>query len=165
MKQAAWLKTQPAPMSIKQCLAYADQTLSGPPKKSHIERAEPRGVLLGRFVVQPLSLLPAVNVFKDMKPWMRTRVRDKAKAFMLPQLAAVRSMKTLPGRPMVRAIRFSSSEPDHDNAWTKVAIDRLVEFRIVQDDRPSMLNLKSWWEEAPRGQGFCYFEIWSGDSP
>lgn len=164
MKQAAWLKTQPAPMSIAQCLVYADQTLSGPPKKAHIERAEPRGVLLCRFVVRPLSLLPAVNVFKDMKPWMRTKVRDRARAVILPQIAPLRCGFCLAGRPMVRAIRFSSCEPDHDNAWTKVAIDRLKDLNIILDDRPSLLNLKAWWEYAPPRRGFALFEIYSGDA-
>jgi hypothetical protein len=81
---------------------------------------------------------------------------------------------------MIRAIRFSSTEGDVDNGWTKLAIDRLTVrsnkrkladdrltvlskgLGIIEDDRPSKLNLKVWWEYAPAGKGFGYFEIWSG---
>lgn len=80
----------------------------------------------------------------------------------------------LPGRPMVRAIRFSSVEPDATAAWFKTGVDVLLPPRkrgsrmvaglgLLRDDRPSALELRSWWERVPRGEGFAVLEVWTGE--
>jgi hypothetical protein len=81
----------------------------------------------------------------------------------------------LPGRPMVRAIRFSSVEPDATASWFKTPIDVMLPPRkrgakfvaglgLLRDDRPSALELRSWWERVPKGRGFCVVELWSGEA-
>jgi hypothetical protein len=74
---------------------------------------------------------------------------------------------------MLRAIRFSSVEPDSTAAWWKEPADRLLPARlrggrvvpglgIIRDDRPSALEVRAWHERVGRGQGFALLEIWSG---
>jgi hypothetical protein len=78
------------------------------------------------------------------------------------------------GRPLLRAIRFSSVEPDSTAAWWKVPCDVLLPTRtrrgrtvagigLLRDDRPSALEVRAWWESVPRGEGFALIEIWSGE--
>jgi hypothetical protein len=137
------------------------------------------GDRLARFVV-PLELLPSNNPWGRLESWQKFSIIEKLRGHIAAQLAHLRSSMAipLPGRPMIRAIRFSSTEGDVDNGWTKLAIDRLTVrsnkrknaidtlrskgLGIIEDDRPSKLNLKVWWEYAPAGKGFGYFEIWSG---
>lgn len=150
-------------MTRSECLLYAKIALLDEPAKPHIERAEPRGELLGRFVIHPLALMPGVNPIKRMKGWQIAQAIKAVKGQMVPQIAALLGKGPLPGRPMIRAIRFSSTEPDDANGWTKFPIDRLKDFGIILDDRPSKLNLKVWWEPAPKLKGFSLFEIYGGD--
>jgi hypothetical protein len=80
----------------------------------------------------------------------------------------------LAGRPQVRAVRFSSVAPDATAAWHKTAVDvlrtprtragRLVPgLGVIDDDRPAMLELREWWEPAPKGEGFALIEVWTGE--
>ena len=77
----------------------------------------------------------------------------------------------LTGRPQVRAVRFSSVAPDHSSGWQKMALDCLLQPRmhagrrtaalgVLADDRPALLEVREWWEPAPRGQGGCLVEVW-----
>jgi hypothetical protein len=162
-------------------LDLASLTLRLPPRKDHIVRPESVGYRLARFVV-PLDLLPSNNPWGRLEGWQKADLIKKLRGHIAPQLSHLRSMPIpLQGRPMIRAIRFSSTEGDVDNGWTKLAIDRLTvrsnkrkladdrltvlskSLGVIGDDRPSKLNLKVWWEYAPAGKGFGYFEIWSGD--
>jgi hypothetical protein len=69
----------------------------------------------------------------------------------------------LDGRPWARAIRFSSREPDRDNSWSKIPIDRLTPkhggLGLIADDRPKVFSLHTWWEPAPPGSGFCLLDL------
>jgi hypothetical protein len=90
---------------------------------------------------------------------------------------------------MVRALRLSSVEPDRESGWSKVPVDRLcigkrqrprnlrpdvwralaarmppVGLGWLKDDRPSMLDLRAWWEPAPPRRGLVYLELWTGEA-
>jgi hypothetical protein len=79
----------------------------------------------------------------------------------------------LTGRPQVRCVRFSAVAPDHSSGWQKTALDCLLQPRthagrrtaalgVLADDRPSLLEVRDWWEAAPKGQGGALIEVWSG---
>jgi hypothetical protein len=87
--------------------------------------------------------------------------------------AGVTAVTPLPGRPQLRAIRFSSTHSDDTSAWWKEPVDVLLPPRmrrgkridgigVLADDRPSLLETRSWWEKVKRGQGFALLELWSG---
>lgn len=70
------------------------------------------------------------------------------------------------GRPMIRAVRFSSVAPDARSSWQKYVVDRLSEkhdgLRFLRDDRPKDCEIVSWHEPAPPSRGFAYLEVWTG---
>jgi hypothetical protein len=124
-----------------------------------------------------------------MPSWARQRVKKSALALMLAQSGGRCAPAPLSGRPMARALRLSSVEPDRDSGWPKVPVDRLcvgkrqkpkhlrpevwralasrmppVGLGWLRDDRPSALDLRAWWEPAPPGQGLVYLELWTGDA-
>jgi len=68
--------------------------------------------------------------------------------------------RNIPAEPLERAeiacVRFSSSEPDHDNlvASFKPLIDGLVKARVIRDDKPSVIGSPNYtWERCKRGEG------------
>jgi hypothetical protein len=87
------------------------------------------------------------------------------------------AVKPLPGRPMVRAIRFSSCPTDVRSDWAKQAIDVLLPRRVrnysgmprpvsglglIRDDRPSACDVRCWGEFAPPKQGFVLISVFEG---
>lgn len=176
-------------------LAFADGVLSAPPAKPWIERYPGRGRLVLRFCL-PLAMAAPQNRSRHAEGWQRARERSSVLAAMAGQMTdqlkgpdgsiqrpmpwcpngkAIVPMyfAPLPGRPMVRAIRFSSVAPDATAAWHKVAIDCLRVPRtragktvpglgVLVDDRPAMLELREWWEPARKGEGGALVEVWSG---
>lgn len=165
-------KRPPPRFSIADCMAFASAALLVPPARPHIVRAAPVGKAIWQCVL-PLEFCPPINVFKDQPVWMRTKNRRRCRQMMLAQHGihcqeVLRRTEPLPGRPMVRAIRFSSVECDAHNGWTKIPIDRLTGkhggLGFLVDDRPTCVDLHPWWEPAPRGRGFCLIEVWSGET-
>jgi hypothetical protein len=89
---------------------------------------------------------------------------------------AIRPMWPTPreGRPMLRAIRFSSRQPDDTAAWWKGVGDvlqtprvlrsgrRCAGFGVLAGDSPRELETRAWGEYAAPGSGFGLVEIWSG---
>jgi len=168
--------------SIAACLDHADRTLAGPPRKVWIERVPGVGEMLARFVVQPLDLCKTTNQLERLPRWQKGKVAREIEEYIAPQLVHLRSGRLpLLGRPMIRAIRFSSREPDRTTDWSKIPIDvlsvrnarqrarqratsgrRAQGLGIIVDDRPACLDLRTWWEYAPAGRAFGYFEIWTG---
>jgi hypothetical protein len=168
--------------------ARARDVLSAPPARPHILRPEPTGELVGTWVL-PLELCPGLNALAEMPSWARAQVKRNALAVMLAQSGGQCAPAPLAGRPMVRALRLSSVEPDRDAGWPKVPVDRLcvgkrkrpknlrpevwralvtrmppVGLGWLRDDRPSALDLRFWWEPAPPGRGLVYVELRTGEA-
>lgn len=176
-------------------LAFADEVLSRPPARPWIERHEGRGELILRFAL-PLALAAPQNRSRHAQGWQLARERSAVLAAMAGQLVqqhagadgvcrsplawcrdgrAVRPMlrTPLPGRPQVRAVRFSSVFADDLANWAKVPIDvlRVPRMRagrvvpglgVITDDRPSALEVRAWCEGAPPGMGGVLLEAWTG---
>src|ERR1700678_4024779 len=177
-----------APFDNAAAAQRARATLTAPPTQTHILRPEPAGELVGTWAL-PLELCPTLNALAEMPSWARQQVKKNALALMLAQSGGRCAPGPLPGRPMVRALRLSSVEPDRDSGWPKVPVDRLcigkrkkpthlrpevwralasrvppVGLGWLRDDRPSALDLRAWWEPAPPGQGLVYLELWTGEA-
>lgn len=173
-------------------LAMADATLSSPPRWPWVERHAGKGERVLRFAL-PLALVPTEDCGRrNAAPWKYARARTSVLATMAGQLVAQATARglrigccadgrairptwwrPLTGRPMVRAIRFSSVAPDAGSGWQKVAIDclllprvhagkRTAALGVLIDDRPSLLEVREWCEYAPRGAGGALVEVWSG---
>ena len=151
--------------SISDCLKRASVTLSLPPTRPHIQRTRGEGELVARFAL-PLELCPTTNRTRHRQAWMLGKLKKDCFTQMWAQNGGRVRVYPLPGRPMVRAIRFSATEPDAYSDWAKIPIDRLCVrnkgLGFLRDDRPKDLNLFQWWEPAPRGEGFAYIEVWTG---
>lgn len=161
-------RVRPAPIDaawISSCLNRADAVLAAPIAKPHIVRVAPVGALVARFVL-PLDFCPSLNRFAELPSFARKRVKDQVATLMLVQQRFMRRLEPLPGRPFVRAIRFTSVEADRDASWCKVPVDRLTGkhggLGFIQDDRPSKLDLRTWWEPVPPKCGFVLLEVFSG---
>ena len=143
------------------------EILSRPPAKAHITRTPGKGRCLLRLAL-PLELCPTTNGTRHGAPWKLAMLKSGLLTVMLVQLRGQRCASPLPGRPMLRCIRFSSSEPDAFSDGFKMAIDRLIvgknRIGYLRDDRPSDCEVVQWWEYAPPGKGFAVLEIWSGES-
>lgn len=176
--------------STTDCLSYAAHTLSGPTARPWIERVPGIGRLVARFVL-PLNLATTANANRHRAGWSMAKERAAVLSRMAGQLTPQLDLtgwtccangrglvpcrrEPLPGRPMLRCIRFSSVEADSTAAWWKVPCDVLLAPRkragktvaglgLLRDDRPSALDVRAWWEYAPRGHGFALIEIWTGD--
>jgi hypothetical protein len=157
----------PTQLDVPAALRFASARLREPAPRSHIVRVDPKGRFVCRFVA-PLDWCLPLNRFAELEGWARDRLKKAVRFHMVARQGLRERAEPLPGRPMIRAIRFSSTESDEDNGWTKVPVDRLTGkhggLNFIADDRPSKLELVRWWEPAPRGQGFAYFELWSGES-
>jgi hypothetical protein len=162
----------PKPFTPATSLALADEILSRPPEWPWVVRVDGRGELLYRFAL-PLRLLETQNRTRHAPVWLGPAKRRECYRAIVVQLRTLRFHKPLPGRPMVRAIRFSCSPTDAYSDWCKLAIDRLCLPRgrglkdrlgLLVDDSPKHIDLHQWGERGPRGEGFGVVEIWSGES-
>jgi hypothetical protein len=75
---------------------------------------------------------------------------------------------------MLRAVRFSSRQPDDTAAWWKGVGDvlqvprvlrsgrRCAGFGVLVEDDPEHLETRAWGEYAAPGSGFGLVEVWSG---
>lgn len=152
----------PKPRLTRALAALGDEqlrTLIHPPARANIQRVEPVGKLVERFVL-PLSYCQPQNRTHG-KTWMLAKLKRQCLGVMFPQLE-VRRTSPLPGRPQVLCVRFSSVEPDKYNDSFKVAVDRLKELHLIVDDSPRYVDLHQWWEPAPPKLGSCLIEVWSG---
>lgn len=155
--------------SVTRSLEYARDVLSRPPKWPHVVRGEPVGELVTRFVL-PLELCPTSNVrmqsgFASQR-WRLAQLKRATFSMMFAQLGHTRR-EPLPGRPMVRCIRFSSTETDRTSDWSKNPVDRLCcgknGLRLLRDDKPSCADVRTWCEYAPPRFGFVMVDVWSGE--
>ncbi len=169
-----------APFSPSTLLRRADVILALPPAAPHIRRVDGVGFVVQRFVL-PLELCRPQNRTRHAQPWMMGKLKRDVFACLAAQAGPYARLEPLEGRPMVRCIRFSSVEPDAMNDGFKVALDTLcvspppvtktgklrkrapaMRLGFFQDDAPRFIDLHSWWERAPKGEGFGLIEIWSG---
>lgn len=154
-----------------------------------IKRIEPRGMLIAQFFFALDQLKPRDRTRKE-QGWQAKKARDEVLQTMRLQFEYVAFPRPLEGRPLVRCIRYSTTEPDAMAGWAKVAVDCLqpggvrtkkravahpyghtvsiskqVPFGglgIIRNDRPSDCEVVEWWEPAKRNQGFCVVEVWTG---
>jgi hypothetical protein len=150
---------------IADALNRADAILAAPPARSHVVRVKPVGALVQRFVL-PLELVAPQNRTRHGKPWILGKLKEDVGLLMLRQAGFRKQSRALPGRPMVRCVRFSSVEPDKYNDGFKFAIDRLCwgpnRLGYLRDDRPADADVHQLWEYAPPKQGFGLVEVFSG---
>lgn len=157
----------------REAIERADAVLAGEPA-GVLPRVAPRGVLVHRFVF-PLELCSPENRHSHGRNWAHAARKDNLWAVMVRQHPHVRS-SPLPGRPMVRQVRFSNSEPDVPGEGFKTAIDFLCVPRppksaggrfkrglgFLVDDAPRYIERVAWWERVAPTKGFALLEIWSG---
>jgi hypothetical protein len=151
-------KADPRSFSFREAGELSLKIMFKPPL-GHTPRVEPRGNLVERFLL-PLSLVQPQNRTHG-KTWMLGQMKSQCLSVMRAQLVT-RAKSPLPGRPQVLCVRFSTTEPDKYNDGFKVAVDRLKDFGLIEDDSPRCIDLQMWWEKAPRGQGFGLIELWTG---
>ncbi len=167
-------RSGPAPFSVPSALKRADEILAGP-CAGHLPRVAGRGERIARFVL-PLELLPPTNRRFHQKAWALGALKEKVFRLMWIQHPSIRK-EPLPGRPQIRAVRFSTTEPDALADWAKMAIDCLCVPRppkkpggrakkglgLIRDDAPKFVDIASpWWERARMREGFCLIEVWGG---
>lgn len=149
-------------------LERAESILSAPPELERIERPRWGGDRVARFVLQ-LELCKPQNRKRGTPSWAAKKHLDAVTQAMAIQVRPWRAV--LPGRPQVRCVRFSSTEPDAFSDWAKVAVDVLCaptkrnanRLNIIQDDAPKFADVKQWWEPAKQGHGFVYIAVWTGE--
>jgi hypothetical protein len=158
------VKRPPTPFRVDEALALADDVLSRPPARSHIERPVKRGELVARFAL-PLELCKPMNRVATKGAqnagWRLGKMKSDALLLMLSQHG--RRREPLPGRPQVLCLRISSSRPDPFSNWQKNAVDRLrADSRglgFIRDDRGDFIDERAWWEPGPRSGGCVVIEV------
>lgn len=167
-----------SPWNEDAAMRLAIAALEAPPTRPWIERVAPVGDLMIRFVL-PLELCPPTNRTRHGQGWQLAKIKKRAHALMLAQ--AIRRMgpaiftsgcPPLPGRPLVRCIRFSAVAPDALANFAKIPVDILcartarakARLSIIRDDKPSAAKVVEWWEPAPKGSGCVLVEVWTGDA-
>jgi hypothetical protein len=181
----------PREFSIPDALARADEVFASP-CRFHLPRVAGKGRLVMRFVL-PLELCPTANALLSMmqgrpkpgkrafSPAMKSKaLEEKVFRMMWIQHPNVRD-QPLPGRPMLRIVRFSSVEADEGADGMKLARDLLrmprapawsdrhrkvcggrKGFGFLVDDAPRFVETARWGEKAKPGAGFGLLEIWTG---
>lgn len=148
---------------VARALNRADAILAAPPAQPHIKRIPPRGRRVQRFAL-PLGLCPPQNRTRHGRGWRLGKLKDDLSLVMLAQARGRRSAP-LPGRPLVRCVRFSAVEPDAYSDWAKLPVDRLTVAKgglgYLRDDRPRDCEVVQWWERAPAVEGFALLEVWA----
>lgn len=156
-----------------EALAMAADVLSRPPS-GVLPRVDGRGQLVHAFVF-PLALCQNENSHSHGSGWRHAKRKDELWDVMRKQCSTVRP-SPLPGRPMVRQVRFSSVEPDVAGEGFKTAIDFLRvpvlpkkpggRFKrglgFLVDDAPKFVERVAWWERVAPKQGFALLEIYTG---
>lgn len=157
-------KPPPVPFNAREVLAAGIAALEKPPALPHIVRVPGVGELYRRFAL-PLELCPTTNTTRHQPIWMLAKTKKNLFAVMLAQTRMIRNVP-LPGRPMLRCVRFSSKEPDKYSDWMKMAIDRLLvgkeRLGYFRDDSPEALQVEAWWEPSEVGCGSVILEIYTG---
>jgi hypothetical protein len=160
-------RVPPTPWSVTGALALADAALSRPPAEPWIERVPHRGECVARFVL-PLELCQPVNRTRHVVRWKHARRKRAIRQLMAIQhygQGGGRRREPLPGRPLIRAVRFSSVPPDAGANTAKSAIDVLTVkggLGYLRDDGRRYCDQCEWWEPAPAGGGCVLVEVWSG---
>lgn len=163
---SARVRESKPPFIPREALKRADDILSFAPARAHIVRIEGKGRLVRRFAL-PLDLCQPQNRTRHGQGWQLGKLKKECFDSLWMQNSHTIQRDPLPGRPMVRCIRFSSSEPDAFSDWAKIPVDRLCARHMglgyIRDDKPSVAEIVQWHEPTTRGQGFCLFEIWTGE--
>ncbi len=163
------------------------------PCAGRMQRVPGKGTLVQRFVL-PLDLCKTTNALLSV---MMARPKPGQRAFTPQAQAAALEKKVfdkmflqhpriraepLPGRPMLRIVRFSSVEFDEAADGMKLPRDLLrmpkpprwdakrnrmtkgtKGFGFIVDDAQKYVETHRWWEKAPPGKGFGLLEIWTGE--
>lgn len=158
------------PFNAASCLKFAHEVLSKPPAEPWIDRGDPVGERRFEFVL-PLHLCKPFNQVgragTASAGWALGKMKKTAYQMMWAQNGG-KAKKPLPGRPHVACVRFSSVPTGVDSGWTKNPVDRLRAVQpnglgIIKDDEPKDIKLMAWWECAPRGAGFVYVAVFTGE--
>ena len=169
--------------SYRDALAFADDILQRPPRYTWLRRVEGVGQRVVRFAF-PLELCPTTNETLEysrlpirskrtgkiqmVKPKEGKRKRELAGVMAIQALAQGwrRVDGPLPGRPMLRCIRFSAQRCDPGAGFSKAPIDQLTMANdglafLVDDD---LEHCDPWetWEPSPTRAGIVLLEVWSG---
>ena len=191
-KKGKGKRREPRKLDREACLEFADEVLAGPPPEEWTGRVDAVGELVCRLVL-PLELAPNADATRHARPWIMAQLRTNCIAALREQLAEhypdlvhevfrwgklhVEAKRELPGRPMVRSIRFTSTEPDVGSNGGKTPIDcllppktrkykgKLIQVQgigLLHDDAPKHCEQVHWSEEAPPRKGFQLIEIWTG---
>ena len=157
-------------------------------------RTPARGELVAQFFL-PLDLAKPRNRTRGTRfAWMAKKERDDVYNEMSRQYVFENAVKLeefeppVSGRPLVRCIRYSTTEPDSTAGWAKVPVDCLqpggtrlvtktkkvkgekVKYKvlteyegldIISSDSPKHTDVVEWWEPAKRGKGFAVIEVWA----
>lgn len=126
------------------------------------------GICMHRFFL-PIQLCQRQDARLKVVGWKAAKMKRDVTGYLRMQCAPLDHH--LPGRPLVRCIRFSSVEPDKYSDWAKLAIDCLCapnkrspnRLNIIKDDAPKYAEIEQIWRKAKPGQGFVVIEIWSGE--
>lgn len=163
-------RTKPSePWSWTGAFAMVDEILSRPPAKPWIERVPGRGTCVARFVL-PLELCQPSNRTRHTIAWLHGKRKRALRHMMAVQHYAQgngsRGFTPLAGRPLIRAVRFSSVPPDSCANGAKDAIDVLTVkhngLGYLRDDGQRYCDQRHWWEPAPKGRGAVLVEVWTG---
>jgi len=154
------------PFSYLDAIRRSHLILSQPPAQGHIRRVDPVGELVNQFAL-PLDLCKPQNRTRHSAGWALGKLKTECFKQMWIQNGGRKERAPLPGRPMVRAVRFSSVEPDRFSDWAKVPIDRLCVGKMglgyLRNDRPKDAQIECWWEPGPKSDGWCLIEVWTGE--
>ena len=157
---------------VRAARSFVDLRLASPPALDRLHRLDGVGFCVARFVL-PLDVCEPQNRTRYLDQHIRGRVKTKSLTLMRAQYPRPGD-RALPGRPMVRCIRFSSREPDRFADWAKYPIDHLRESRMVRgklrpglgfivDDSPRFCRVEQTWEPAPPACGVVLIEVWTGE--
>ncbi len=147
-------------------LTRAREVLREPPTVARIQRPARLGAIVQRFAL-PLELCPTTNRTRHSRPGQHEKTKEQILALLQQQAQLFQTREPLPGRPQVRCLRLSSTEPDAYSDWAKMAVDALCVpaarrsdgLGYLRDDRPKDAIVNQWWEPAKQGEGLVYIEI------
>jgi hypothetical protein len=114
--------------------------------------------LVCRFVL-PARLAPTFNSYSRMHWSRRTKLKKECLTRMLAQAGRIRS-RPLDGKPTVLFVRWTSSKPDDDAAYTKVPLDCLKAkggLGLIADDSPDHVTVRCAWEK--NASNVCIVEV------